>query len=445
MDEREPFLYDRLVTEESLSIQFRNEIDEILAGSQWGQWRIKRSNDRRLLEAGARAWCVSSHWDSHTPPLEDWKEVFQDIRSARLTADVLAEMAAASKRRICFPPIPLFEREQVIDVIGSLMDPVAVAVMAEQISQFDSLLTVKHDEIPRTCWEMMPSQSRARWEYPAWRWLVFVPDAGPMPWPSDAGFTMLSTLQHPRQAEALRWLEASAAEAVSHRGPDPRAVRIATHFAELRGPSAVVELQALLRRDAPGTAPFELPPQDEIPDSELGRNERLCIGLFEGPLDMSQWRVAEFEAKFPPNGAAPHPIAQMVDFLRQRYLPESLDQEAWTRLATVLRECGGLLDANARDRCRPLPVLELAASIRSTASLGEVAIDLISVAGDRRSDPRWWRALRAELRPLVRRTEWMLANDRIAQAVAAVEWRAQWLNADERQAFDTGFARELKQ
>jgi hypothetical protein len=447
-----PFFYDRLVTEEPLPIRVQSEIDSILASGQWGQWRSKWLNDREALVASARAWCVSSHWDSHTPRLEDWKQVSKDIASARLSSAVLAEMATTSKRRICFPPIPFFELEQLDEIIKGLSDPVAVAVIAEQVSQFNSLLAVPQREIARTCWGMMTPLQQNMWQYSAWCWMVAVPDAHPLPWPSDGGFAKLSKAQYSRREETLRRLESAAVEAMRNGDRDSDAIRTARNFAQARGPAAVAELEALLRKPEPVAAPPQITtPQaepeleDTTDDSQLGRHERLCMGLFQYPPDLNEWRAVESEANNSANGRSqPHPLIVMADFLRGRQFPEPLDREAWSRFAKVLKECNGLLDVNPADRSRSLPVLELVASIRSTVSLGEVAVDLITVAGTRRADPAWWRALKAELRPQMRREGWIRANDRISFATAAVEWRARWLTPVERLAFESGFAPEHK-
>jgi hypothetical protein len=432
------------VTEDPLSIQFIGHIDSVLTSGEWPKWRNSRLHDRETLVANARAWCASSYWNLHTPNLEDWKEIVQDISASRLTVDALAEMAGANSRRISFPPIPLFEREQMHDMIGILQDPLAAAVLAEQLASTNSLLTVQPDEVPKICWDRMQPQLRERLEYPAWRWLVFTPDANGKPWPGDRGMDALWGLEGSRRDEALRLLEAAATETVQTGAANKGAAIVLDSFARLRNPKAplVTRLETF-----PTDVDRKLSDlRSEIFGKEArpAEYERLCRELFDEPLDLRQWKALEEKVRQRTmESREPHPLSAMADYLREQDFSIALDQATWEKFIVVLQKCGGLLELRKTEALRPLPALELAASIRSNVNIGAVAVDLIAHAGPHRRNRAWWASLKAGLRPMVRRGGWTLANDRTHRAIAAVASQSRWLVTAERQALENGFAQEI--
>jgi hypothetical protein len=438
LDWRTAIGYDLLMTEDPPSIQSNGYIDAVVDRGEWLQWRDSQSHPPERLREAAIAWCKSPLWNRCTPWLEDWKQIVQDICPGSLSADELAQMAGANSRGICFPPIPLFEAEQAYDMIGGLLDPLAVAVFAEQLAAVSSFLPAGEPEMPRACWEKTSPNVRQRIEYPAWRWLVFVPEPIGGPWPSRREFDALLQIQGSRRDEALQRLEAAARQ--SGQAGDHDAEAVLEWFAEIAG-----------KEDATGsgsagvlTGSIAAQPGNEPAPPDL---ERLCRALFEGPLDRTQWKAVEALARGRGPGAAEaHPLSAMTQYLREQNIPEEQDAGAWEKLKSVLTECGGLLDVPEGGGSRPLPALELAASVLSTVSIGNVAVELIDLARTQKEKADWWRALRAGLEPKVRRDRSLNVNDRVGPAIDRINWRCtrNWLKPAEKQAFEIGFAQEIR-
>src|SRR5271166_6538552 len=94
------------------SIPMQELVDSGLTDGTWRAWRDALSPAERV--EGAKAWCASSHWKAHTPHLEDWKAVVSDLKQHALSeagVEAMSQEGGAAP----FPPVPLFEDEQVRD------------------------------------------------------------------------------------------------------------------------------------------------------------------------------------------------------------------------------------------------------------------------------------------------------------------------------------------
>ncbi len=425
----------------NLQLLSEDEIANALASGSWPEWRSSRAHEPRRLADGARSWCVSPYWDRHTPRLEDWKCIVADMAAEGLSADGLSFLAAATPRRLAFPVIPLFELEQLSDLVGVVTDPAAAAVLAAQPAATDCLLsTVRHDVL-RLCWERMARQFNDPIEYSAWRWMALDHSVEGQAWPSPAGIQALYRMKGSRRDEALQSLEAAARAAVESGAGEQGAAVVIKELERLRsGPSA--------QRDAPqyrgSLDSGELRTATGVAKAQSGEErsaaaQEICRELFYGPVDVSKWDVLAGEiANWSPEGNIVHPMAFLVDYLRQAELPVALDQRAWERFSAVIQDRRGLL--GVAEPGSPPPAFELAVSRRSELSMGQVAIELMQLAGDLRRDPAWWAAVKAGLRPMVRRAGWHVANDRIDLAVSAVTAQARLLSSIEQQALAEGFA-----
>jgi hypothetical protein len=158
---------------------------------------------------------------------------------------------------------------------------------------------------------------------------------------------------------------------------------------------------------------------------------------------MGEWEELEAEAeRRAGQGLERHPLSEMAHWMQELDLPIGLDDQAWENIALVFEQCPGLMKAEVALGLLPLPALELAACVRSTVSIGEVAVGLVLLAEKHRADTAWWEALWAGLQqPLARRGGWPLANDRPGFAKDAVRAQRRWLSEPERNALD-GVVRE---
>jgi len=408
-------------------------IDGKLRNGDWAQWRSSSMSEPTALAAAARAWCASSHWDRNTPNLEDWRVVVEDLASEVLSEADLAEMARTSRHHIAFPPIPFFEERQVKDLLG-VSDESAAILLAEQLMGLDSLLTVRPENAASICWKRV--EESVGMEYAAWCWLIRPDYPAERPLPSEAGVRALLNFAGPRGAQARTLLEAAVERAGDG---DARARAVMATFAELRCAAEPIATEPVLL-DEPelGIA------TQAVVDSTATLYESLCKQLFHGPLDIGPWKALETEIEGRSN-AEPmsHPVARLAQYLRGQYFPVELDSPAWENLARVLTECGGLMKVEPASGFLPLPALELAACVRSTVSIGEVAVGLVILTGEHRLDSMWWKVLWAGLQqPMARRGGWCSSNDRTGFAQDAVRAQEYWLSPREKQAFKTAIVRE---
>jgi len=381
------------------------DMDSILAKAEWEQWRAKQSDPERIA-AAARAWCTSSYWKNHTPRLEVWKIVVNDLGMAIFTDAVLSEMAEMNDHRLPFPPIPLFENEQVQDLCRIMLNADTAVALAERLEESNSLLTVDPSEAPQQCWDFLSAPARRGIDFAAWQWL-FSGRESQVPLPSQPGVAWLTSIKSPRRAEALQRLEEA------YRG------RVTVVVEPEGDPAPAVDTESVARRE---------------------RNQRLARELFTGYPDLDVWKQVREDAcaRQPESSAGPHPLAEMTEYLRGHEFSVALDNDAWKRLAYVFREHPRLLEIDRANPASPLPALELACSVRSTMTPGNVALGLLPFAGACKRSESWWKAVRLALRPMPRRDGFHSANDRWLTAIQALKLHARDLDPIEQAAMNIG-------
>jgi hypothetical protein len=382
------------------------DINAILEGGEWDRWRNTQLGDVVKLTVGARAWCASSYWDRHTPPLEAWKVVVADLAHEGLSEAALTQIAGGSGRKTPFPPIPLFEDEQVRDVCQILTDADAAAAMAEALSGAESLLTVGRKEAPQLCWEAMNPNIKAGLDFSAWRWMFSGEPSKPLSLPGREGVAALWNGTSPRRAEAIRRLKL-----VTSSTPETVA-------------DGSAEKDSMRMRDDPGN-----------------RNRLLCDSLFGASFDPTHWKAIEQDALSRTEASSgPHPLSEMATHLRNQDYPVEVHETAWSRLRQVFAGYHGLLDIDGLSSANPLPALELSAAVCPERTIGKIATDLVLMAAECRQKASWWRALKAGLQPMVRRGGWRHANDRANLAERILRLQTNWLSVNEASAMETGFS-----
>jgi hypothetical protein len=395
---------------------FAIDVDAILLQGAWSRWLSLQQSNPQKRAAAARAWCASSYWNSHTPALEDWKTTVVDLASDGLSRTSLAEMAN-SDRNLTFPAIPLFENEQVRDLCGLLSDTDSALIFSVGLASGPDLLTFKAKEAPEACWHLLNPAVRGDLDYAAWSWLLAASGvSNESTWPSRQSLRALWNFEHAKRARAIELLEQAARQS-----QDPAAALVLLEISALRG----------------------TPDDDESPELLSASYESIAESLFDSTAHHSQWKVVESAIVARKSiSAEPHPLSVMVKHLRMSDIPAEQDERAWSKLQAILTRFSTLLEVDTADPTQPLPALELAACVRSTMPVGEVAVALIRVAGVHRRNAHWWAALRTGLERCIRRSGWALANDRTSLAIAAVRSQARWLSEMEALALDDGFKLE---
>ncbi len=243
------------------------ELDQKLSQDEWLKWRDSIQNQDEQRSEAAKAWCISSHWNEHTPNLEDWKIVSGDLQQCALTASDLSWMAAAAARPICIPLIPFFEDEQLADLIHGLNDPEAVAVLANQVYSSDSMMTIGPSGGLRFCWARMKDALKEQLEFQAWRWLLDNQGDESIEWPSDSGFDALSRFPGEGSRDGLERLQVAVLEGLD------------------RGDRSL-EIKRITDRLLPLNGVFPLAcPEDEVSFLEDG-NHREPSGAGEQPSEL---------------------------------------------------------------------------------------------------------------------------------------------------------------
>jgi hypothetical protein len=446
------------MAEDSISLQWA-VIDGELRDMNWARWQRQSAPGAQELAAAARAWCASAYWDRNTPNLEDWAVVVDNLKSQILSEADLAQMMRPGPYRISFPPIPFFEMRQVKDLLG-ITDELGAALLAEQLMGLDSLLTVGPEDALRLCRERIESLQPKRMDYAAWCWLIG-PDCLPpqqRAWPTEAGIRALWGVTGPRGAQARAMLEEAALT-----GGDAGAQGVLAVLAKLRreeersraasepvrvGPAKVVRVELeQAKTEAAGAEQGASEAQagaEPVKDPAEALYERLCDQLFRGPVEMKTWEaLAQQIGEWAQAGRANHPLTGMIRYLRAQYFPAEGDDLAWKNLEVVFGKVDGMMRAEGTGDLLPLLALELAACVRSTVCIGEVALGVVAAAGEQRLESKWWKALRAGLQePMERRGSWYCADDRMGLARDAVVAQAQWLSPPEASAFNLGFVVE---
>jgi hypothetical protein len=146
------------------------------------------------------------------------------------------------------------------------------------------------------------------------------------------------------------------------------------------------------------------------------------VEQFGGPIDAQPWARLEAEARNRTSGASgPHPLTRLTQYIQSHDFPVAWEDGVWDRLQSILRQYPGLLDLDGAYPENPLPALSLAASIRSSRTIGEVALGLVPLAAGYRGRSDWWKAVRAGLRPMPRRAGLGNAGDRLDTAVRVLK------------------------
>jgi hypothetical protein len=405
------------------------DMDSILERAEWEQWRSKQEADPVILAAAARAWCTSSFWKSHTPRLENWKIVVSDLGSEALTESAVEAMAAANGNHLPFPPIPMFEYEQVQDLCGIMPDADAAVALAEKLEANDQLLTLEPSEAAMRCFEYVSATAKRGIDYPAWLWMMNPSASRPQPWPTREGLEGLRALASPRRGAALRRLEE---EFRNRKAREQQAAEAAANEAAAKQSA---EAQS---------AETQATAQTEDTRTSRTRNEQLAAGLFEGTPDYGSWaQVAAEVRRRPPRAGTPHPLAEMTQYLREHDFPSSRDGAAWNALSKIFGSYPELLEIDRAEPEAPLPALELACMVRSTVTPGTVALGLLVLAGVCKRSAAWWRAVRPALEPKQRRGGWRNANDKGETAIRVLLLRSRELDQAEAAAMRTGFSRAL--
>ena len=435
-----------------------SDVTAILESGNWRSWQASLSDPLRRAQE-ARAWCISSHWKFHTPPLEDWKAIVEDLRGVGLPESAVTEMAQASDRGLPFPAIPLFEDEQIGDFCGLLSEPEAAIVVAEGIEAHDGWLSVDPAGIAARCWQSLTTQGQGGLGFGAWQWMLdhAASRRAPLPSPEQAA-TLVGSAGRLRSKAAVALREAVQEQIESDAGVD-EALRVADAmslwhdarfvewavalFAAAGRPTALRQrLEAAL---AGGTTVGDPAIVERLQELGLtlpssGRYGEIAAALFDAPPEREDWSAIESEVRQrAADSAGLHPLAEMAAHLRDSDLDVDDEDRAWKHLQMVLQAFPALLEVDEARPERPLPALELAATIRSATTIGTVALGLVEIAGEYRSQPRWWRALSAGLHPTPRRGGFGHANDRFDVAVRVLRLQANWLLDAETKALQAGF------
>lgn len=421
------------------------DIESILADGQWEQWREAHSEDSVTLAAGARAWWASARWKMHTPALEDWKISVEDLGREALTEAALEEMAAAS-HGLPFPPIPLFEDEQARDLCQVLAGPEAAAALVDLLRDASStLLAIDPAATALRCWEDLAPQAKAGLGFAAWQWMLsdhVVPRRDSLP--SAEEVAALTNRESLRSTAAVRKLEQAVRERLESRGDVEPALAVADalslwrqpeflewavrHYARHGGPPSFRQ-----RLESAVAASRAKSPAEDAPLTACLKGLGLATGSgdvveqFGGPIDGQAWARLEAEARNrTPGASGPHPLTSVTQYIQSHDFPVAWEDGVWDRLQSILSQYPGLLELDGAHPENPLPALQLAASIRSSRTIGEVALGLLPVAVSYRSRPDWWKAVRAGLRPMPRRAGLGNAGDRPDTAVRVLKlWGAE--------------------
>ncbi len=415
------------------------DIESILADDHCKQCREDHYEYSATLAAGARAWCTSGRWKMHTPALEDWKISVEDLGREALTEASVEEMASAG-RGLPFPPIPFFEDEQARDLCQILTGPEAAAALVDRLHDASpTLLAIDPAAAAVRCWENLVPHAKAGLGFVAWQWMLadhVVPRRDSLPSPEDA--TALANRESLRSAAAVRNLEQAARERLESRADVEPALAVADalslwnrpeflewavrHYARHGGPPS------FRQRLESAVASRAKPPAEDAPLTAclkglgLAASSGDAVEQFAGPIDAQPWARLEAEARNrTPRVSGPHPLTTLTQYIQSHDFPVAWEDGVWDRLQSFLRLYPGLLDLDGAHPENPLPALQLAASIRSSKTIGEVALGLVALADGCRGRSDWWKAVRAGLRPMARRAGLGNAGDSLDTAVRVLK------------------------
>jgi hypothetical protein len=463
-------------------------VDALISTGWWPAWRSWGSESRLDPDVYCRAaarWMTSPAWPNaqRAATLEDWKQVMADLPRSLSGIDMQGLCRSAGTARRTWPWIPLFEEDQLLDLVHRAADLGALAELAEALEADD---LVRSLGVPSHRYILQ----RSRWsrELPAdaLAWLLETSDdPRRAPLSLDQSLSLRTFAGHRKD----RVLEARAHSVLAtlNAGKTREALGAAqepslwSHGDFLAGLGAWMnqkgsvqsigggEIAAFIDQSIAGE-PSSVPPQpskkliqeltrlgDEraarllSPDlhreaQRAGLLENVLQALAQGRTDDSCWQVLSSEIKQNPSAGA-HPLVSLAHEIR-RLAPEKrreLEEHGWATFESAARSHPPLMTFPEK-WLSGLPVLELAASLSPAGGVGNAALRVIFSSGSRGQARHadWWTAILRGLRGFRRYPEASSPDDRDDVALAVVIQSLDELEGVEQRVFLHAFEQETK-
>jgi hypothetical protein len=410
---------------------------ELLVAGRWSLWRSRSELDEPCLRGAALAWLTSATWARPSAPqarLEDWKQVMLDLRE--VGAEELRSLFATLPVRPLWPWITPFQDEQLKDLARAARADLGVlAELAESLDPerdleyplagtiYEHVLALMdlppRSELPPNALAHLAGSTRA------------IP-AAPLS-PLQAVFLHQRTHHHQERAEeAIRrsirkYLEGDplAALRAADRLPSwERDLPAAIQQWQAKNPQSAQsgEIGEILRRRLrpAGQTVSTAGPQPRI--------HPVVQALLSGDRRSGCWdKLFKETARYVRSAEGPHPVAPIVDGLREAYpfldggQRAALESSGWNTFAdaahghcTILRQ--------PLQRGAPLPALELACLMLSRLGPGRAALNLLRLesAGPYLNQEDWWDSLFAAIAGRGRDGEWRRPGDREEAALGRI-------------------------
>jgi hypothetical protein len=422
--------------------------------------------------------------DDLTPALEDWRAVMADLPGNLSGRAVKRLRTEGGIRYRPWPWVPLFEEEQLQDLIAKAADLGALAELAEDVQAEEVFRDLG---VPSHRYVLAHSSFATKLPDGALAWLMY-PRPHPLPPPLDlpSSGRLWRAAGH-RESEALEArLEALKAalrigeiEAVLDAADEPDLWGRGEFLAELadwmcaRGSLADIgsDVADRINRSLNGV-PSHYPEEPSLKlIHELDRNflsraarllspslhdevqratllETVLRALAQGSEDAGCWQELEAEVArslASDEAGGPHPLAELARQIRELPPGErwAIRERGWATFAAAAQRFPGLLGFHLRSRAI-LPAFDLAASLSYPGGWGSAALQVIDHPGSRgqRWKLEWWMGIVSGLRTWQRRSGAGDPEDRDDAALGLIRERLSELGEKEWELFEDALERE---